>query len=185
MQHEITLTRGDVSLRPLTAQDGPALRALVDEATWAGNAQPLPATDAEMSAHLAGLVTAPGTLAFAVEQAGTLVGRTTLYDLVPGVRVEIGSTIYARRVWGTRVNPACKLLLFGHAFEVFAVQRAALRCDHRNARSHAAIRKLGARFEGTLRRFRPAADGTIADVDYFSVIAEEWPRVREGLLARS
>ena len=54
----------------------------------------------------------------------------------------------------------------------------------RNARSHAAIARLGATFEGTLRRFRPAADGTIADVDYFSVVREEWPAVRTGLEAR-
>ena len=82
------------------------------------------------------------------------------------------------------MNPGCKLLLFGHAFEEWALERVALRCDHRNARSHAAIARLGATFEGTLRRFRPAADGTIADVDYFSVVREEWPAVRAGLEAR-
>ena len=160
MKHEIVLTRGDLTLRPLAPEDGPALRELVDAAMWAGNSAPLPVDGAAMSAHLAELIEREGAFAFAVEQGGELVGRTSLYDLVPGLRVEVGHTVYARRVWGTSVNPGCKLLLFGHAFEKWALERVALRCDHRNARSHAAIARLGATFEGTLRRFRPAADGT-------------------------
>ena len=142
MKHEIVLTRGDLTLRPLTPDDGPALRELVDAAMWAGNSAPLPVDGAAMSAHLAELSEREGTFAFAVEQGGELVGRTSLYDLVPGLRVEVGHTVYARRVWGTSVNPGCKLLLFGHAFEEWALERVALRCDHRNARSHAAIARL-------------------------------------------
>lgn len=184
MRHDLILSTGDVTLRPLRAEDGPLLRAVVDEEMWAGNSQPLPRTDADMSALLAQQIDADGILAFAVELDGRFVGRTTLYDLVPGLRVEVGHTIYARDVWGGVVNPSCKLLLLRHAFEVLGVGRVGLRCDHRNARSHAAMLKLGARFEGTLRRFRPAADGTVADCDYFSVLPEEWPAVREGLLGR-
>lgn len=184
MKHEIVLTRGDLTLRPLSPTDGPALRELVDAVMWAGNSAPLPVDGAAMSAHLAELIEREGTFAFAVEQGGELVGRTSLYDLVPGPRVEVGHTVYARRVWGTSVNPGRKPLLFGHAFEEWTLERVALRRDHRNARSHAAIARLGATFEGTLRRFRPAADGTIADVDYFSVVREEWPAVRAGLEAR-
>lgn len=100
------------------------------------------------------------------------------------MRVDIGHTIYARDVWDSQVNPAAKLLLFTYAFEQLRVERVGMRCDHRNTRSHHAITRLGAIFEGTLRRFRPAADGTIADVDYFSVIRDDWPAVREGLESR-
>lgn len=184
MQHDLHLTYGDVTLRPLSADDAGAFRAIVDVDSWAGMSTPLPETDADMATHLDGLITADDILAFAVEQAGRFVGRTTFYDLVPGVRVEIGNTIYARDVWGTNVNPAAKLLLIGHAFDELGVQRVALRCDSRNERSHNAIRRLGAQFEGTLRNYRPAADGTIASVDYFSIVPSEWPNVREGLLAR-
>ena len=42
MKHEIVLTRGDLTLRPLAPDDGPALRELVDAAMWAGNSAPLP-----------------------------------------------------------------------------------------------------------------------------------------------
>lgn len=171
-------------LRPLTVADGPRLRAIVDEQSWAGMSAPLPATDEAMSAELAAMIDSPTGYAFAVEQAGHFVGRTTFYDLVQGLRVEIGSTIYARSVWGTDLNPAAKYLMFTHAFDVLRVGRVSLRCDHRNTRSHRAIARLGATFEGTLRRFRPAADGTVADIDYFSVLTDEWPSVRAALLAR-
>lgn len=184
MEHSTTLTRDGVRLRPLRVEDAPAFRALVDEESWAGMSSPLPASDEAMAEHLAGMIAAPAQLAFAVEQDGRLAGRSTLYELVPGLRVEIGSTIYARDVWGTEVNPTAKLLLFTHAFEELGVGRVALRCDHRNTRSHRAIARLGARFEGTLRAFRRAADGTVADVDYFSVLRSEWPAVRQGLEAR-
>ncbi|GAB2469362.1 GNAT family protein [Luteococcus sediminum] len=178
MQH------GSTTLRPLSPADATGFRAIVDEQSWAGMGVPLPATDAAMAVHLRDLVDAPATLAFAVEHDGGLVGRTCFYDLVDGLKVEIGNTIYARHVWGSAVNPAAKLLLLEHAFEVFGVGRVALRCDHRNTRSHRAIERLGAHFEGTLRHFRPAADGTVADVDYFSILRDEWPRVRSGLEAR-
>lgn len=184
MQHQIVLSRGPVTLRPLRVDDAPALRALVDEGSWAGMSSPLPADDQQMAEHLAAMVATPTALAFAVELDGGLVGRTSLYDLVSGLRVEVGNTIYARRVWGSTVNPSAKLLLFTHAFDELGMRRVALRCDSRNARSHAAIERLGARFEGTLRSFRPSADGSIADVDYFSVLADEWPSVRAGLERR-
>lgn len=184
MINDTTLRHGDVTLRPLAVTDAPALRAIVDADAWAGMSSPLPATDTAMAEQLATIVATPRDLAFAVERAGRFVGRTTLYDLTPGLKAEIGNTIYARDVWGSDLNPTAKLLLFEHGFDVLGLQRIALRCDHRNVRSHRAILRLGATFEGTLRRFRPAADGTIADIDYFSVLLQEWPTVRAGLEER-
>lgn len=184
MLHDVILSRDGLVLRPLSQADAPTLRKLVDEGMWAGMSAPMPSDDDAMATHLGEMMAHPTTLAFAVDLDGRLVGRTTFYDLVPGLRVEIGNTVYAREVWGTRVNPAAKLLLFGHAFDELGVGRVALRCDHRNIRSHRAIARLGASFEGTLRRFRPAADGSIFDVDYFSVLRDEWPDVRGKLQRR-
>ncbi|MGC5049064.1 GNAT family N-acetyltransferase [Micrococcus porci] len=181
---DLLLEHGAVRLRPLTLDDAPRLRALVDAGSWAGMSSPLPTSDEAMAAHLAQLMAREDLTAFAVERDGEFVGRTAYYEHVPGVRVDVGHTIYAREVWGTEVNPACKLLLLRHAFEALGVERVGLRCDHRNTRSHRAILRLGATFEGTLRAFRPAADGTVADVDYFSVLTAEWPAVRAGLEAR-
>lgn len=53
-----------------------------------------------------------------------------------------------------------------------------------NARSQAAIAKLGARREGVLRRDVKREDGTFRDSVVFSVLKEERPEVRTGLEAR-
>ncbi|WBL20257.1 GNAT family N-acetyltransferase [Citricoccus sp. NR2] len=184
MQHTLTLTRGPVRLRPLTLDDAEALHRTLSPEMWAGMADPFPETPAALNELHAPMLASETVLAFTVEFEGNVVGRTVFYDLVPGLRVEVGSTFLDPRVWGTTVNPTMKYLMFAHAFDELGLQRVALRCDSRNTRSHRAIAKLGAHFEGTLRNFRGSADGSIVDVDYFSIVAEEWPAVREGLLAR-
>jgi RimJ/RimL family protein N-acetyltransferase len=87
-------------------------------------------------------------------------------------------------VWGTRVNPECKLLLLAHAFEVLGVNRVALVTDARNERSQRAIAGLGAVREGVLRSHRITQGGRVRDTVVFSVIAPEWPAVRDRLNAR-
>jgi len=99
-------------------------------------------------------------------------------------RTEIGSTQFSPAVWGTAVNPESKLLLLGYAFDVLRMGRVQLKTDVRNLRSQAAIVKLGATFEGVLRRYQRRADGTVRDSVLYSVTAEEWPRVRDGLRER-
>jgi RimJ/RimL family protein N-acetyltransferase len=59
-----------------------------------------------------------------------------------------------------------------------------IQADARNARSRAAIAKLGARFEGISRRDRLRADGTFRDTAVYSVIVDDWPEVRTGLETR-
>jgi RimJ/RimL family protein N-acetyltransferase len=87
-------------------------------------------------------------------------------------------------VWGTVVNPQTKLLLLGHAFDDLGAGRVQLKTDIRNVRSQQAIARLGATYEGVLRRYQRRADGTVRDTVLFSVIAEQWPSVRERLQAR-
>jgi RimJ/RimL family protein N-acetyltransferase len=99
-------------------------------------------------------------------------------------RLEIGSTWYEPAARGTAVNPACKLLLLAHAFDVIGVNRVALVTDARNARSQAAIARLGAAREGVLRANMITQGGRVRDTVIFSIVAAEWPAVRAGLLAR-
>lgn len=116
---------------------------------------------------------------------GAIVGTTAYLNAAPGdASLEIGATAYAPRVWASSVNPECKLLLFDYAFGVLGAGRVQLKTDVRNVRSQQAIARLGARFEGVLRRHYRRSDGTIRDSVMFSVIAEEWPDVRTGLQAR-
>ena len=116
---------------------------------------------------------------------GPLVGSTRFLAIEAAHRrVEIGSTWYAREAWGTRVNPACKLALMRYAFEDLGFNRVEYKTDIRNTRSQAAIAKLGAVREGVLRAHMVRPDGSLRDSVYFSVIASEWPAVRERLAAR-
>jgi RimJ/RimL family protein N-acetyltransferase len=119
-----------------------------------------------------------------------VLGTTGFYDLefwsdrdAPDA-CEIGHTWYMPAVRGTKVNPACKLLLFTHAFESWRAARVALRTDARNAGSRAAMLKLGLTFEGVRRRHMPGADGSFRDSAYFSAVPDEWPAIKAALLAR-
>lgn len=111
-----------------------------------------------------------------------IVGSTRFLNIeLAHKRVEIGHTWYRRDVWGGAVNPSCKFLLFAFGFDEVGLNRIELKCDARNARSRAAILKLGATEEGTLRRHMVMSDGYVRDTVYFSVLKEEWPQVRRGL----
>lgn len=117
--------------------------------------------------------------------AGTVVGTSSLGDADVGHgRIHLGWTAYTPAVWGTAVNPECKLLLLGHAFEDGGFERVKIQTDAINTRSQAAIAKLGAVREGVLRHHQRRADGSWRDTVVFSILAAEWPAVREGLLRR-
>jgi RimJ/RimL family protein N-acetyltransferase len=70
------------------------------------------------------------------------------------------------------------------AFEVLGAGRVQLKTDVRNARSQQAIARLGAQYEGVLRRYQRRADDTVRDTVMFSILAEEWPAVRDRLQRR-
>ena len=97
--------------------------------------------------------------------------------------MEIGFTYYAPDVRGGAVNPAAKRLLLGHAFDAGA-QRVQFRVDAINARSRAAVLKLGAVQEGILREDKVTWTGRIRSTVVFSVLPSEWPAVRERLDTR-
>ena len=98
--------------------------------------------------------------------------------------VEIGWTWLAAAAQRTPLNTEAKLLMLTHAFEVWRVHAVKLNTDARNARSRAAIERIGARFDGVLRAHRPASDGGIRDTAAFSLLEAEWPMAKTRLLAR-
>jgi RimJ/RimL family protein N-acetyltransferase len=117
--------------------------------------------------------------------AGVVIGTTSFLDVSVGdARLEIGATAYSPAVWGSEVNPETKLLLLGYAFDELGAGRVQLKTDVRNVRSQQAIARLGARYEGTFRRYQRRSDGTIRDSVFFSIIAEEWPAVQSRLQSR-
>jgi|TARA_R100000935_G_scaffold37503_1_gene58557 RimJ/RimL family protein N-acetyltransferase len=130
--------------------------------------------------------TGAGTLVpFAVYLAdGRFAGMTAFLNPDSAHRnVEIGMTFYAPDLQGSAVNPACKHLLLEHAFGQGAI-RAYFHIDERNARSRAAVTKLGAVQEGLLRDNRILPDGFVRTTVVFSILAREWPKVKSGLEAR-
>jgi RimJ/RimL family protein N-acetyltransferase len=114
-----------------------------------------------------------------------VIGSTRYLDVQEADRnVEIGWTWYTPDVWGGVVNPEAKYLLMRHAFDDWRAIRVALKTDVNNLHSQAAIKKLGARYEGTLRNQRIRLDGSYRDTVIFSVIESEWPAVKSGLEER-
>lgn len=115
---------------------------------------------------------------------GTIVGTTTLGDFDERREAaHIGWTAYDPRVWGTAVNPEAKLLLLQHAFDA-GFGRIRIQTDALNKRARAAIAKLGATFEGVIRRDQQRGDGSWRDSAVYSVIVEEWPQVKKELQTR-
>ena len=97
---------------------------------------------------------------------------------------EIGYTWLTRSALRTAANTEAKLLMLTHAFETWKVLRVCLHTDARNERSRAAIQRIGGQFEGILRSHRMAADFIARDSARFSIVAAEWPEVKQRLLAR-
>jgi RimJ/RimL family protein N-acetyltransferase len=117
--------------------------------------------------------------------AGTLVGTSSLLEAdVHNESIHLGSTLYGSRWWGTPVNAEAKLLLLGHCFDDLGYGRVKIQTDRLNTRSQAAIAKLGAQREGVLRRHSKREDGTFRDTVVFSVLSDEWPSVKAGLMER-
>jgi RimJ/RimL family protein N-acetyltransferase len=176
-----------VRLEPLAPAHLPGLTlAIADGALWqlpvtfVPHPRDLPAflSDAE-TAHAAGT-----ELAFATIDAasGAVVGSTRFRRIdKTHRRLEIGSTFIAKSWQRTPVNTEAKYLMLCHAFEQWRCNRVELLTDVRNAASRTAIARIGAREEGTLRSHMVMRDGFVRDSVVFSIIAAEWPQVRQGL----
>jgi RimJ/RimL family protein N-acetyltransferase len=187
---EVAVLKGRwVQLEPLGDQHRDALRAAADdERIWAHTLMLArgPEFDRWFDDVLAQRF-AGRQLPFAVRRLAdqAVVGSTSYLDPVPRHRrVEIGSTWYTPDVWGTRVNPECKLLLLAHAFDQLGMNRVAFCTDVRNTRSQAAIEKLGAVKEGIMRAHMVTQGDRIRDSVLYSIVLGDWPEVKARLTAR-
>ena len=94
---------------------------------------------------------------------------------------EIGYTWLTRSAIRTAANTESKLLMLTHAFEVWQVLRVCFHTDVRNERSRAALARIGGQFEGILRAHRMAVDFIPRDSARFSIVAAEWPAVKQKI----
>jgi len=181
-----TLSGDVVQLVPLDLEHVPDLfTAGAYDEVWTWLPWPRPRTEEDMAAQVSAALDDPDRIAFAVVHEGRAIGTSSYLDIDEAVGgLEIGGTWYTPPVWSTAVNAECKLLMLGHAFDDLGAQRVLFKTDALNARSRAAISRLGAAYDGTLRHHRLRADGSVRDSAYFSVLVAEWPQVRAALLAR-
>lgn len=187
----VTLTNEHVRLQPLRPkhapdlfhaghihpslqfQPSPPFEHTVDAANWVTHA---------LDEQLAG-----SRYPFAIidPAANVAVGSTSLFDIRPAERaIEIGYTWLAPSSQRTPINTAAKLLLLRHCFEELGAERVQLKTDARNLSSQRAIERLGATKEGTLRKHMKLPDGFIRDTVFYSILANEWPRVKTALSSR-
>ncbi|WP_432836312.1 bifunctional pyridoxamine 5'-phosphate oxidase family protein/GNAT family N-acetyltransferase [Dactylosporangium sp. CA-092794] len=174
-----------VVLEPLDHPHAPALfAALDDEAVWTHLTSARPASVAEMAQLVAAALADPDRVPFVQLEAATgrVIGSTSYYSANAHSRsIAIGHTMLGRPWWRTGVNTESKLLLMAHAFDTLGALRVEWHTDIRNARSQAAIERLGVQREGVLRAHRRRPDGSQRDTVLYSMIAGEWPAARERL----
>ncbi len=116
---------------------------------------------------------------------GEIIGSTRLMEIFPSdEKLEIGWTWIVQKHWATEVNFECKLLLLTHCFEVLKARRVQLKTDETNMRSRTAIQKIGAKFEGILRRDKIKENGASRNTAYFSILDDEWQTAKEKISAQ-
>lgn len=185
----LVLENEHVRLEPLTLEHAASLLTHASPETFRHfvTLQPRSMSEADFTEFVRSLIALPQTLPFAVvpAQQSEAVGITCYMDIrAAHLGLEIGLTWYGAQFRGTAINPASKRLLLAHAFDELGYERVQLKTDARNEHSQAAIRKLGATCEGTLRRHMRMPDGFMRDTVMFSILRSEWPQVRAQLDAR-
>jgi len=187
----VLLEGRQVRLEPLTVAHAAPLFAAATPEVFRYLIIPPFAGVADAERYIADALTAQaaGTeVAFATVRRsdGRVVGTTRFLDIRrPHRGLEIGWTWITPAAQRTPVNTEAKYLMLRHAFEELGALRVQLKTDANNAQSRAAILRIGAKFEGIIRKqmFRPH-DGYERDSAMFSIIESEWPAAKAALEAR-
>jgi N-acetyltransferase len=183
----ITLAFNGVRLEPLAPHHADGLRAAAsDGELWNLVVTSVPAPQ-DAGAYIDTALGMPNRHAWAVidTASGAVIGSTSYHDIVPEIdRVEIGYTWYAKRAQRSHVNTSCKLMLMRHAFDTLGCAVVGLRTDGENFASQAAIERLGAHKDGVLRHHAARRNGQPRDTVMYSILRDEWPRVKAQLEAR-
>ena len=196
---ELTLEGRRVRLEPLSLRHVDSLVVAASESRTTYGFTQVPATAAAMNTYVQDLLLqqANGEVlsfaTFSIDSAA-IVGCTRFLTIrswfdrgVPDA-AEIGGTWLAPSAQRTAINTEAKLLMLTHAFETWQVLRLDLKTDARNARSRAAIERLGATFDGVLRSWQPSQvpgeEGQARDSAMYSIVPSDWPSIKQLLTAR-
>lgn len=180
-----------VRLEPLEEHHLPGLwKAARDPRTWRWLSVSQPTSREAMAAWIASALDAARRgveipLVTALRHDRRVVGSTRFLALRPEHRsVEIGWTWLHPDVWASGVNVEAKLLMLGHAFDVWRCRRVELKTDALNERSRTAIEALGASFEGVHRKHMLVREDENRDTAWYAILDDDWPAVRDGLERR-
>lgn len=187
----VTLTGRSVRLEPLLIEHAPGLLEIGREEsiwTWLPRGPLTDLDDAKqwIEGTHEGLRNG-ARLPFAIISLtdGAVAGSTSYLNIsVRDQGIEIGWTWLGLKYQRTAVNTEAKLLLMTHAFETLGAQRLQLKTDELNERSRRAIERIGAKFEGILRRSQITRGGRIRNTAMYSVLVDEWPGVKAKLEER-
>ncbi len=187
----VPLAGEHVALEPLRIEHAAELFAALDDAdVWRYIPGRRPADEEGMAANIGGMLrgNALGQRVpwlYRDPRTGAAIGTTSFSPPEERLRsVHIGGTMTARAYWRSGVNTEAKLLLMTHAFETLGAVRVEWQTDNLNTRSQAAIERLGAQREGTLRKHKQRNDGSWRDSVFYGLLDTEWPAAKERLLAR-
>jgi len=182
-----TLEGQRVQLRPLQRDDAPALaEAAADGELWNLSVTVVPDAqgigryiDTALAGRDAGTV-----MPFVIvrRDTGRAAGSTRFWKIdYANRKLEIGHTWLAASAQRTGINTEAKYLLLTHAFEAMQCVRVQFTTDELNGKSRAAIQRIGAKQEGIVRHERIMPDGRKRNSVRFSIIDDEWPRVKAML----
>ncbi len=102
-------------------------------------------------------------------------GSTRFYDInIPFKTLQLGYTWYGKKFQGTGLNKHCKFLLLSFAFEKIGMERVEFRADNNNERSIAAMKSIGCKVDGILRKNMPNREGGRRDSIVLSILKDEW-----------
>ena len=159
--------------------------AAADGEIWKNPYSSFPSIE-EMSIYLQDLIKHDNsTLPFIIVDRNlkTIVGTTRFFNIDhQNYRVEIGHTWIAKSYRRSPVNTEAKFLMLRHAFEKLNCIAVEIRTDVLNHVSRKAIERIGGKQDGILRNHRIMRNGRIRDTACYSIIQEEWPKVKENLL---
>lgn len=165
---------GELVLEPLAERHRDDLRAACaeDPGIWTIYATPYGPEHFDRSFDL--LLSRPTWACFAIVRAGRLIGMSCFIGIDQAHSVlEIGNTYYVPAERGTGLNRRVKDLMIGRAVDC-GFRRIEFRVDSRNARSQAAMAKIGGVREGVIRAERITWTGHVRDTVLFSILADEW-----------
>jgi RimJ/RimL family protein N-acetyltransferase len=185
-----TLTGTTVELRPLQHEHAQALLdAAADGELWNLTLTVVPGPET-IGSYIAAALDgrAAGTVmpyVIALRESGAIVGSTRFWKIDRANRkLEIGHTWLSESMQRSAVNTEAKYLLLSYAFDVLRCVRVQFTTDELNAKSRAAILRLGAKQEGVVRHERIMPDGRKRNSVRFSIVDDEWPAAKAMLEAK-